>query len=1269
MQNRYQQAPPSYQTMMAHGGGQAAPNVPPPRFDQGYAIQPASGANANINHHQQNYQPRQMQPQIQQAQQIQQIPQIQGGIINPNQPQLPPPPRDWPQQKRVQAQQQQPQHPQQHIQHPQQKQQQQQQQQQLQEWRCTACNRANGIYSPFCGWCTSPRPPLRPNAVSAISAQTSPVTGVSPPSLNSSTSPTVPPRRSAMSGAPPPPPPRDKGKKHKKAQTDIHNNQKGHRGRKNNENNQNKGPQLSNEQKQMLDVSEFMSLSVGAVPSRSRAGALLELEAKRQEELEMEQQIQKQYQAQQQQQQLLGGQWACTLCTFLNPANVSQCDACLTQRAVIDTIERNYTNEHAIQSNYSMLAVGGSFYDVSMVGGGRHGSAGAGMSGGSGKNDKNGNHGTVTHHYSGGNFLNPRGANGNGSLVQNKLPRNNPQLTVGMGSKVQMDMSGLKRTTTILDEIKGNAIFNRKKKDHNSGNSNNSGGNNYSGHNNFRGGKNSFDSLGPDLPPDNKKKNKNNKQNKNNNNPKMAKDIPDLETARAEFHAICSEIACRNDNPVKVFNTLRGVTKKLITDDDPRYRVLDVNNQKVVERLLGYDGVIEFLHLLGFEIDDTASKLIVQTKPKFQHLSLGLEVLNQFKKRWRMYDNEGAQHNGRGNKGAAHYMMRAPDASGVNNNQNNRRLSYDKTQKNNNVPPSPRLFSPPNPGLLGGSLNNQNGKHGYSNSASAFQFGSDPESPRVSPPKGRGSGGRKKGDVPPPPPGPPPPKGKVGSLPPPHLDDDENLIDNVHSTPGFVDVFDDENVAMDELNLNNNNSNSNNNNNDGGVLMEEFKMAADDADNAFSLNQILLLATHESLNVRDDQELEVLLMTHKTHWSSLVLLQALRQRYNYNHWETEQLLQKCQLKVGKCVRRWMKDYWKEDWFGASTKAQFYDDNNILFAKTQKDKINMIQHNEMFIELQSWIDEMKESNFRNPKPWVKTLADALTSEFDRYLKKGPASYHRKEKNYDRIKIPKRFDLKNTSTDDFADQLTLICYRIFASIKPREFVGKAWTKKEKNLNRKLAPNVLRMTDLFNRTCTFFQVSILTEKSLKLRVKALKKILKIGERLRKRNNYHCLLALFAALNSAAIFNLKTLWSKLNTDSMQTFKAFKSIFSIDNNYRALRLTIRQSVGACIPYIGIYLQDLVFIEDGNAKTRQQIFENHKLFNFSKSMRIADRIQTIQFHQMTPYKDIKENEVVCKCLIDTLQNFANITSEDLFEQAQQIKQQDLRSKSKPSIFS
>eukprot|EP01084_Bolivina_argentea_P308021 532503_1 len=71
---------------------------------------------------------------------------------------------------------------------------------------------------------------------------------------------------------------------------------------------------------------------------------------------------------------------------------------------------------------------------------------------------------------------------------------------------------------------------------------------------------------------------------------------------KEDFIQAASDIATYNENPGSVFSTLRSVAKKLLKDD-VRYRTLDTTNPKVSERLIGYEGVVDFLTLLGFESD------------------------------------------------------------------------------------------------------------------------------------------------------------------------------------------------------------------------------------------------------------------------------------------------------------------------------------------------------------------------------------------------------------------------------------------------------------------------------------------------------------------------------------------------------------------------------------------------------------------------------------------------------------------------------------------
>ncbi len=94
-------------------------------------------------------------------------------------------------------------------------------------------------------------------------------------------------------------------------------------------------------------------------------------------------------------------------------------------------------------------------------------------------------------------------------------------------------------------------------------------------------------------------------------------------------------------------------------ENNIRYRTLDTTNPKVVERLVGFEGVLDFLMLLGFESDEMGMKLICEQKPSQQVVRNAVDVLNSYENRLGI---------GKNNK----------------NNKNNKTPQQPKEQPNNN---------------------------------------------------------------------------------------------------------------------------------------------------------------------------------------------------------------------------------------------------------------------------------------------------------------------------------------------------------------------------------------------------------------------------------------------------------------------------------------------------------------------------------------------------------------------------------------------------------
>ena len=79
---------------------------------------------------------------------------------------------------------------------------------------------------------------------------------------------------------------------------------------------------------------------------------------------------------------------------------------------------------------------------------------------------------------------------------------------------------------------------------------------------------------------------------------------------------------------------------------------------------------------------------------------------------------------------------------------------------------------------------------------------------------------------------------------------------------------------------------------------------------------------------------------------------------------------------------------------------------------------------------------------------------------------------------------------------------------------------------------------------------------------------------------NNIHGAFAVTSALLSHSIFRLNISWTKVGRHEKSIFDKLKRLFAADNNWENLRKLTDSRKIPCIPHIGIYLTDLMFIQN-----------------------------------------------------------------------------------------
>lgn len=143
-------------------------------------------------------------------------------------------------------------------------------------------------------------------------------------------------------------------------------------------------------------------------------------------------------------------------------------------------------------------------------------------------------------------------------------------------------------------------------------------------------------------------------------------------------------------------------------------------------------------------------------------------------------------------------------------------------------------------------------------------------------------------------------------------------------------------------------------------------------------------------------------------------------------------------------------------------------------------------------------------------------------------------------------------------------------------------------------------------------------------------------ISQALRQINNLHLLTAIISGLSNSAVLRLK--WTRmklpkqvlkimedlegtsvLHGRSAHPYSRFHTaLTNMEGSYRVFRRELEHVVLPCIPYVGVYLTDLTFIEDGNPDMKGD------LINWDKRKLVHNIIAQIQKFQMVGYNLQKE---------------------------------------------
>ncbi|KAJ4125424.1 Ras guanine nucleotide exchange factor bud5 [Fusarium equiseti] len=209
-------------------------------------------------------------------------------------------------------------------------------------------------------------------------------------------------------------------------------------------------------------------------------------------------------------------------------------------------------------------------------------------------------------------------------------------------------------------------------------------------------------------------------------------------------------------------------------------------------------------------------------------------------------------------------------------------------------------------------------------------------------------------------------------------------------------------------------------------------------------------------------------------------------------------------------------------------------------------------------------------------------------------------------------------------ELARQLTIKQMNIFSSILPEELLASQWMKN----GGVDAPNVKAMSSLSTDLSNLVAETILQQQEVKKRAQVIKQWIKIAHQCLELHNYDGLMAIICSLNSSTISRLRKTWDAISSKRKDMLQNLQDLVEPSQNNKVLRTRLHDHVPPCLPFLGMYLTDLTFVDIGNPATKQMCLgpESEEdgaggitVVNFDKHTRTAKIIGELQRFQI-PYR-------------------------------------------------
>jgi son of sevenless-like protein len=193
-------------------------------------------------------------------------------------------------------------------------------------------------------------------------------------------------------------------------------------------------------------------------------------------------------------------------------------------------------------------------------------------------------------------------------------------------------------------------------------------------------------------------------------------------------------------------------------------------------------------------------------------------------------------------------------------------------------------------------------------------------------------------------------------------------------------------------------------------------------------------------------------------------------------------------------------------------------------------------------------------------------------------------------------------------ELARQLTVLEHHLFKTVSPLDLVVKV--RGVVSEGRGNSERVDSLINHFNVISSWAASTVLQHKDLTARVQCIERWIVVAHRCWRLRNFGGVMEVVAALGMTPVRRLTETWANVSERARQAFEFLEGAMSPTKNFRRYRAALQAAEVPLVPYFGVFLRDLTFMQHGATEhARLGMVHTAKLRDMSSLLETVDALQ------------------------------------------------------------